>query len=89
MKDLIIPNNNSKDSINIANINNGFRGIIIAYKNDKPVQYIVANNDEWQSSDYIDYTANIQGHVRYSLLDLCNQLINNHIVTNFKVIEFE
>lgn len=88
MKDLIIPDNNSKDCINIANIDNGFSGIIIAYKDGKPVQFIIAKEYEWESCNRID-CIDSDGYIEDSLLCLCNKLISNGVATNFKVIEFE
>ena len=89
MKDLILPKNNQKDQINIVKIIPSFKGIIIAYKDNKPVQFIIDNDGEWSSSDTIDISIMYEGRVENSLIELCNVLINDGIADSFKVIEFE
>lgn len=92
MKDLIIPNK-VENAINLSEITEDFKGIIIAYNNDKAIGYIGCSDGEWGTHNYTwglmssvlvyDYS-----YEEDSLNNLINKLLKDRICTNFKVIEF-
>lgn len=95
MKDLYIPKNDIEDSIHISYINNCFNGLIIPYKNNTPVGYIVWYDGDWYlygstmiESDPMKYI-NGKCYMNESLIHLCDEMLKDKTATNFKVIEFE
>lgn len=95
MKDLIIPTQ-VENGINISYIGEDFKGIIIIYKFENPIGCITMDNEEniWFASNSIKPLNSVM-HLNYStyesdsLIGLCNELIDDNIATNFKVIEFK
>lgn len=87
MKDVIlIPN--KKDYINVAEITFSYKGLVIGYKDSKPVGYVQFSDGKWifPISTYWKICEPFRGE---TLNDLLNKLIDNSVCTNFKVIEFE
>lgn len=85
MKDLHIPVP-SAGSVDLAEINSEFRGIIIGYKGDNAAGYIQYCDGSWYFIDYIDMEGERDSDP--SLLDLITCLIKSNICSHFKVIEF-
>lgn len=88
MKNLTLPTKN-KDTIDISLINPNFKGIVIAYNKDYPVQYIAASDGYWYSSNTIDDTVASNCNNGDNILEVCNSLLNSKLATHFKVIEFK
>lgn len=86
MKDLIIPNK-IENAVNLSDINIDFKGLIIAYKNTEAVGYINWYDGNWNYSDSINYTDPL--FVYDTLKDCIDDIVTEHNVTNFKVIEFK
>lgn len=86
MKDLILPKE-TETSIDISKLDPDFPGLIIGYKDNKPIGYVyyVTNHvlftrDAYDIGDIIE-----DGD---SLLELITLLIKDNICTNFKILEF-
>lgn len=87
MKNLNIPTL-VDNSINLIEIDSDYSGIIICYKDDNPVGYIVNLFEEYHFYNNISVTENPY-YREDKLFTLIHELIANQECTNFKVIEFE
>lgn len=90
MKDLIIPNR-SNGSINLSEINQYFHGLIIGYNGSKAVGYIqyIANDGYYVLFKGINSHNFLPNSKDSILVGMINYLIDKHICTSFKVIEFD
>lgn len=90
MKDLIIPNK-SNESINLSEISQHFNGIIIGYNGSKAVGYIqyMADDECYVLFKSISNEVTFQISEDSTLVEFINYLIDQHICTSFKVIEFD
>ena len=82
---LIIPGC-KEDTIYLSHIDNEFKGIIMAIKDNQAIGAIVFN-DIWcliNSIDLEDYT-----YAEYSLVDLIQELLKANVCDSFTVIKFE
>ena len=85
MKDLRIPVP-SDQSVDLSEINQDFKGLIIGYKGDQAIGYIQYCDGTWYFIVDIDSEGSIDNDE--ILLDLINSLIKKNICSHFKVIEF-
>ena len=84
MKDLIIPTKKT-DSIDISEITDDFKGIIIVYTDTNPIGYIQYVSGDWNYYDSIDGECPISTEkTLYELITTLNKIYN----ATFKVIEF-
>lgn len=82
---LIIPEY-KENTIDLSHIDNEFKGIIIAIKDNQAIGAIVFD-DSWRlinSFDLEDYT-----YAEYSLVDLIQELLKTNVCDSFTVIKFE
>lgn len=95
MKDIILPSETS-DAIDLGVINDDTNGIIIPYKGDDAIGYIVYIEDEyrpWALFNTIDTTITAKDALNNeyssaSLTNLVNRIIKDGIADNFKLINF-
>lgn len=85
MKDLIIPTL-SEATIDMAQIDFSFKGIIIAYKYDKIVGCIQYSDGDWCMLTNID--KDDSDDYSNTLLGLVTSLIANKKCTHFRTMEF-
>lgn len=85
MKDLIIPTKKT-DSIDISEITDNFRGVIIVYNGTNPVGYIQYVSGDWNYYESIDGEDTAES--KDTLYELIKSLTNIKSQRNFKVIEF-
>lgn len=85
MKDLRIPIP-SDQSVDLSEINQDFKGLIIGYKEDRAIGYIQYCDGTW----YFIVDINSEGSINDDevLLDLIKSLVKRNICDHFKVIEF-
>ena len=84
MKDLIIPTKKT-DSIDISEITDDFKGIIIVYTDTNPIGYIQCVSSEWGYYETIDGESSVESEsTLYELVRNINSTYN----ATFKVIEF-
>lgn len=85
MKDLIIPTKKT-DSIDISEIIDNFKGVIIVYNGTNPVGYIQYVSGYWNYYESIDGEDTVESD--NTLYELIKSLTNIKSQRNFKVIEF-
>lgn len=90
MKDLIIPNK-SNEVVNLSEINQDFKGIIIGYNGSTAVGYIqyLDNYNCYELFKSINNDAFLPSFENVTIAGIINSLIDKKICTNFKVIEFD
>ena len=90
MKDLIIPNK-SNEVVNLSEINQYFKGIIIGYNGSKAIGYIqyVSNDDYYTLFTSINDDDFLPNSEDETIAGIINYLIDQKICTSFKVIEFD
>jgi hypothetical protein len=86
MKKINIPVFDDKSTIDLSCINDCYQGIIIVYKQDKPVGYISYDDHEWGMSNEIDRETT---DWYPSLLDLIKDIIKLERGDSFKTLDFE
>ena len=90
MKTIILPKNDSNNTIDIANINSETNGIILTYKDNDCVGYVTYNDNDdiWGFSQNINI-GEIPSIFDNYLINILNKLIKNGIANNFKLEEFK
>lgn len=88
MKDLIIPKK-CNTAYNIYDIDSDFLGLIICFKDNKEVGFIIYNNDDYGEWKYCIDISGCSDESDTSLNNLIKDLVDNNICTSFKVIDFD
>ena len=85
MKQINIPIFDDNLTIDLSCINEDYKGIIIVYKQDKPVGYISYDDYEWGLSNTIDKS---DGDWYPSLIDLIKDILKLGRGDSFKTLDF-
>lgn len=87
MRDIRLPETSDK-LIDISDINEDISGIILAYKYNKPVGFIVYNdeNKEWKYFD--DITIDCSYKCNENLSALLKTIMSSNYADSFKLIDF-
>lgn len=87
MRDIRLPEISDK-SIDISAIDTNTEGIILAYKGNKPIEFIGYDNDnnEWVYLD--DITINCSYKRDENLLALLRNVIASNYADSFKLVDF-
>lgn len=87
MRDIRLPETSDK-LIDISDINEDISGIILAYKYNKPVGFIVYDdeNKEWEYFD--DITIDCSYKCNENLSALLKTIISSNYADSFKLIDF-
>lgn len=88
MKDLIIPQK-CDIAYNISDIDPDFLGLIICFKDNKEVGFIIYNDDGCEEWKYCIDISGCSDEFDTSLNNLIKDLVDNNICTSFKVIDFD
>lgn len=86
MKDIRLPETSDK-VIDVFNINENISGIILAYKYNKPVGFIVYKDEEWEYFD--DITIDCSYKYNENLSKLLKTIMSSNYADNFKLIDFK
>ena len=88
-KKLII-NDEDKDIIDVSDIDEYFKGIIIVLIDSNPSGFIIYSEDqeEWQYCNEISCTGN-STYYDYKLIDLLRELKSKYLKISFEVIPFK
>ncbi len=88
MRDIRLPETSDK-LIDISDINEDISGIILAYKYNKPVGFIVYDdeNKEWEYFD--DITIDCSYKCNENLSALLKTIMSSNYADSFKLIDFE
>ena len=88
MRDIRLPETSDK-FIDVSDINENISGIILAYKYNKPVGFIVYDdeNKEWEYFD--DITIDCSYKCNENLLALLKAIMSNNYADSFKLIDFK
>ena len=85
MKDIRLPETSDK-IIDVFNINENISGIILAYKYNKPVGFIVYKDEEWEYFD--DITIDCSYKCNENLSKLLKAIMSSNYADSFKLIDF-
>ncbi len=85
MKDIRLPETSDK-VIDVFNINENISGIILAYKYNKPVGFIVYKDEEWEYFD--DITIDCSYKYNENLSKLLKTIMASNYADNFKLVDF-
>ena len=85
MRDIRLPETSDK-VIDVFNINENISGIILAYKYNKPVGFIVYKDEEWEYFD--DITIDCSYKYNENLSKLLKTIISSNYADNFKLVDF-
>lgn len=87
MRDIRLPETSDK-LIDISDINEDISGIILAYKYNKPVGFIVYDNEnkEWKYFD--DITIDCSYKCNENLSALLKNIMSSNYADSFKLIDF-
>lgn len=87
MRDIRLPETSDK-FIDISDINENISGIILAYKYNKPVGFIVYDdeNKEWEYFD--DITIDCSYKCNENLSALLKAIMSSNYADSFKLIDF-
>lgn len=87
MRDIRLPETSDK-FIDISDINENISGIILAYKYNKPVGFIVYDdeNKEWEYFD--DITIDCSYKCNENLSTLLKTIISSNYADGFKLVDF-
>ena len=87
MRDIRLPETSDK-VIDVFNINENISGIILAYKYNKPVGFIVYKdeNNEWEYFD--DITIDCSYKCNENLSKLLKTILSSNYADNFKLVDF-
>lgn len=86
MKNIILPKT-SENSIDLSRITPNSKGIIIAYKENNIIGYILYYDGEWTFVDNINFENEVESN--YNLAELLEHLINKRYTDSFKFMEFK
>ena len=87
MRDIRLTETSDK-VIDISNINKNISGIILAYKYNKPVGFIVYK-DEYNAWEYFnDITIDCSYEYNENLLELLKAIMSSKHVDSFKLVDF-
>ena len=87
MRDIRLPETSDK-VIDVFNINENISGIILAYKYNKPVGFIVYKdeNNAWEYFD--DITIDYSYKYNENLSKLLKTIMSSNYADNFKLVDF-
>ena len=85
MKDIRLPETSDK-VIDVFNINENISGIILAYKYNKPVGFIVYKDEEWKYFD--DITIDCSYKYNENLSKLLKTIMSSNYADSFKLVDF-
>lgn len=86
MRDIRLPETSDK-VIDVFNVNENISGIILAYKYNKPVGFIVYKDEEWEYFD--DITIDCSYKYNENLSKLLKTIMSSNYADNFKLIDFK
>jgi len=86
MKNIVLPIT-TDTSVDLVNINENTKGLIIVYNDKDLIGYINYGDQTWFFCDSIDSTSYY--YSEYNLIDLINKLLTNSESIRFKLLEFE
>lgn len=85
MRDIRLPETSDK-VIDVFNVNENISGIILAYKYNKPVGFIVYKDEEWEYFD--DITIDCSYKYNENLSKLLKTIMSSNYADNFKLVDF-
>ena len=85
MRDIRLPETSDK-VIDVFNVNENISGIILAYKYNKPVGFIVYKDEEWEYFD--DITIDCSYKHNENLSKLLKAIMSSNYADSFKLIDF-
>lgn len=85
MRDIRLPETSDK-VIDVFNVNENISGIILAYKYNKPVGFIVYKDEEWEYFD--DITIDCSYKYNENLSKLLKAIMSSNYADSFKLIDF-
>ena len=85
MRDIRLPETSDK-VIDVFNVNENISGIILAYKYNKPVGFIVYKDEEWEYFD--DITIDCSYKYNENLSKLLKTIMSSNYADSFKLIDF-
>lgn len=86
MRDIRLPETSDK-VIDVFNVNENISGIILAYKYNKPVGFIVYKDEEWEYFD--DITIDCSYKYNENLSKLLKTIMSSNYADSFKLIDFK
>lgn len=87
MRNVIIPEANPSNCINLLEIDSDFSGILLGYKQDIFIGFIIKYDENWIFSTGIDLSNSYTESKPY-LRDLIKEVKKGYGVTDFKVLEY-
>ena len=72
--------------IDVFNVNENISGIILAYKYNKPVGFIVYKDEEWEYFD--DITIDCSYKYNENLSKLLKTIMSSNYADSFKLVDF-
>ena len=88
MRDIRLPETSDK-VIDVSNINENISGIILAYKYNKPVGFIVYKDEDNAWKYFNDITIDCSYEDNENLPKLLKAIILNKYADSFKLVDFE
>lgn len=85
MRDIRLPEISDK-VIDVFNVNENISGIILAYKYNKPVGFIVYKDEEWEYFD--DITIDCSYKYNENLSKLLKTIMSSNYADSFKLVDF-
>nr|DAL02234.1 MAG TPA: hypothetical protein [Caudoviricetes sp.] len=85
MRDIRLPETSDK-VIDVFNVNENISGIILAYKYNKPVGFIVYKDEEWEYFD--DITIDCSYKYNENLSKLLKTIMSSNYADSFKLVDF-
>lgn len=86
MRDIRLPETSDK-VIDVFNVNENISGIILAYKYNKPVGFIVYKDEEWEYFD--DITIDCSYKYNENLSKLLKTIMSSNYADSFKLVDFK
>ena len=85
MRDIRLPETSDK-FIDVSDITENISGIILAYKYNKPVGFIVYKDEEWEYFD--DIAIDCSYKCNENLTKLLKAIMSSNYADSFKLIDF-
>lgn len=87
MRNVIIPEDNPSNCINLLEINEDFDGVILCFRVDKFIGFIVYNLETWVFSTGIDVNNGCEENLDLRKLVKC--IKKDYCITDFRVLEYD
>ena len=86
MRNVIIPEANPSNCINLLEIDSDFSGILLGYKQDIFIGFIIKYDENWIFSTDIDVNNGCEENLE--LRKLVKRIKKDYCITDFKVLEY-